>query len=93
MRLCSLRGSTGKTMGRTIKSWEYLYGGLMFFIGGWMAIIGTVWSASTEVGDSVWFLGLPLGGLILAVGVYYLWKFDRVYESEKRARLALPAPK
>ena len=79
-------------MSRTIKSWEYLYAGLVFLIGGCAVFLSFSWSGSTFGGPLV-FVFFPFGILILAIGIYFLWKFDVLHKKETTAKAVGPAPR
>jgi hypothetical protein len=80
-----VRGSNKWIVARSIPSWEYLLGGLLFIIVGVTVFLGSAafgTGSGTTFGVPIWFVLGPVGTLILAVGGYWLWKFDRVDQSE-----------
>jgi hypothetical protein len=50
-------------------------------------LLGPGWSG-TEFGVPTWGLDAPVVGALIAVGVYWLWRFNIVRNREKATRLA-----
>ena len=68
-------------MTRTIPAWEYLLGGLLWVIcGAWVVF------ASALAGSTISFFEIPFGAVVLGVGVYWLWRYDRVHGREMPRR-------
>ena len=70
-----------------IPSWEYLFGGLLFVYVGIMVFVGPALNGSgsgTTFGVPIWFVLGPWGTLLLGIGGFWLWKFDRIHRNESR---------
>jgi hypothetical protein len=66
---------------RLISPWEYLLGGLLFTLVGIMVFVGPALFGSgsgTTFGIPIWFVIGPFGALLLGIGGYWLWRFDRL---------------
>jgi hypothetical protein len=74
---------------RTIASYEYLFGGLMFTLVGLMATVsGALFGlgSGSAGGIPTWAIVIPFGALLVGLGIYWLWRFERVYRGERALR-------
>ncbi len=85
MYVHSGRAVSGGIETRSIRSWEYLSGGLLLLFAGIMSFAGLALSGAgsgTTAGVPSFLVMGPVGALILGAGGYWPWKFDRVHQTE-----------
>ncbi len=83
-------------MTRSIPSWEYLFGAMLFILVGIAAFIGPALfgtGSGTTIGIPIWLLLAPWGTILLGIGAYWLWKFDRIHRTESTAESSSPMAK
>jgi hypothetical protein len=70
---------------RTIASYEYLFGGLVFTFVGLMAAVSGALHGSGSGSASpipIWAIVIPFAALLIGIGIYWLWRFEQVLKVE-----------